>query len=126
MGDRQGSKNVLGGDLTCCCNAPKTGFYRDGYCNTGPQDAGKHVVCSKVTQEWLTFSAERGNDLMTPRPEFSFPGLKPGDKWCLCASRWKEAFDAGVAPPVVLEATHEKVLEYGISLANLKEHALSP
>lgn len=118
-----GARNVLGGPLATCCTAPMTGFYRDGSCHTGPQDAGTHVVCAQVTREFLDFSVARGNDLVTPVPQFHFPGLKPGDKWCLCALRWKEALDARVAPPVVLAATHEKALEV-VSLDDLKRHAL--
>ena len=117
-----GARNVLGGPLAACCTAPLTGFYRDGNCHTGPQDFGTHVVCARVTREFLEFSVARGNDLVTPVPQFNFPGLTPGDKWCLCAMRWKEALDAGVAPPVVLAATHEKALEF-VSLADLKRHA---
>ena len=117
-----GARNVLGGPLAACCTAPLTGFYRDGNCHTGPQDFGTHVVCARVTREFLEFSVARGNDLVTPVPQFHVPGLNPGDKWCLCAARWKEALDAGVAPPVVLAATHEKALEF-VSLADLKRHA---
>jgi hypothetical protein len=118
-----GARNVLGGPLASCCTAPMTGFYRDGNCHTGPQDAGTHVVCARVTQAFLEFSVARGNDLVTPVPQFRFPGLNPGDKWCLCALRWKEALDAGVAPPVVLAATHEKALDF-VTLDDLKRHAL--
>ena len=118
-----GARNVLGGPLATCCTAPLTGFYRDGSCHTGPQDLGTHVVCAQVTQAFLEFSVARGNDLVTPVPQFHFPGLDPGDKWCLCALRWKEALDAGVAPPVVLAATHEKALEF-VSLEALKRHAV--
>jgi uncharacterized protein (DUF2237 family) len=118
-----GARNVLGGPLATCCTAPLTGFYRDGSCHTGPQDLGTHVVCAQVTRAFLEFSVARGNDLVTPVPQFRFPGLHPGDKWCLCALRWKEALDAGVAPPVVLAATHEKALEF-VSLADLKRHAV--
>ncbi len=118
-----GARNVLGGPLATCCTAPLTGFYRDGSCHTGPQDLGTHVVCAQVTLEFLEFSVARGNDLVTPVPQFHFPGLNPGDKWCLCALRWKEALDAGVAPPVVLAATHEKALEF-VSLEDLKRHAV--
>jgi len=103
--------NVLGTELEPCSLDPLTGFFRDGCCNTDPQDRGLHVVCARMTTEFLEFSRARGNDLVTPRPEFSFPGLKPGDQWCLCAMRWKEAFEAGVAPPVVLQATHERALD---------------
>lgn len=115
-------KNVLGGDLMACCFAPLTGFYRDGACRTGPQDTGTHVVCVRVDAGFLAFSKSRGNDLTTPVPAYGFPGLKPGDKWCLCALRWREAFLAGVAPPVLLESTNEKALEF-ITLEELKRHA---
>lgn len=117
------AKNVLGGELKPCCTSPMTGFYRDGTCNTGGGDFGAHVVCAQVTPAFLQYSQQQGNDLITPNPRFSFPGLKPGDRWCLCASRWKEALDAGVAPPVVLAATHSLALEY-ITLAELKTCAL--
>jgi uncharacterized protein (DUF2237 family) len=115
-------KNVLGGELLACSFSPLTGYYRDGCCKTGPDDAGTHVVCARVNEEFLAFSRQRGNDLSTPRPEYRFAGLKPGDRWCLCALRWNEAFDAGLAPPVVLAATHEKVLEI-VPLEHLKEYA---
>jgi len=108
---QQKSKNVLGTDLKACCNHPPTGYFRDGYCRTDESDRGRHVVCSILTKEFLEFSLSRGNDLVTPKPEFDFPGLNPGDRWCLCALRWKEAYDAGVAPPVELESTHESALE---------------
>ena len=114
--------NVLGGSLQTCCTDPMTGFYRDGRCVTGPQDSGKHVICAVVTEAFLLFSQGRGNDLINPLPAYGFPGLKPGDRWCLCASRWQEAYDAGVAPPVVLEATHEAALQY-VSLEALQTHA---
>lgn len=114
--------NVLGAALQCCCTSPATGFYRDGYCRTGPEDVGLHTVCTVVTTEFLHFSKSRGNDLTTPRPEYDFPGLKPGDKWCLCVRRWVEALDAGMAPKVFLEATHISALEF-IDLADLKKHA---
>lgn len=117
------AENVLGGKLEICCTSPMTGFYRDGKCNTGAGDLGAHVVCAQVTEEFLTFTKSRGNDLSTPHPAFNFPGLQPGDRWCLCASRWKEALDAGVAPPIVLSATHASVLEY-VSLSELKQHAI--
>ncbi|MBD0267085.1 DUF2237 domain-containing protein [Pseudanabaena sp. FACHB-2040] len=117
------ARNVLDSELECCCTSPMTGFYRDGFCNTGGGDVGTHVVCAQMTEEFLTFTRDRGNDLSTPIPAFNFPGLKPGDRWCLCASRWKEALDAGVAPPVVLEATHALALEY-VSLSELKQQAL--
>lgn len=115
--------NVLGGALESCCTDPMTGFFRDGTCNTGAGDVGAHIVCAQVTDEFLQFTRSRGNDLSTPRPQFDFPGLKPGDRWCLCALRWKEALDAGVAPPVVLAATHASALEY-MSLDELKRHAV--
>ena len=114
--------NVVGGKLETCCTSPMTGYYRDGKCNTGGGDFGAHTVCAQLTEEFLQFTKSKGNDLSTPVPEFNFPGLKPGDCWCLCASRWKEAMDAGVAPPVVLAATHALTLEY-VSLDELKQHA---
>ncbi len=104
-------KNVLGSPLVACCHEPLTGFYRDGSCRTGPDDTGTHVVCAIMTTEFLQFTRTRGNDLSTPMPYYNFPGLKPGDRWCLCASRWREAYEHGFAPPVILEATHEKALE---------------
>ena len=115
-------RNVLGGPLAECSRDPVTGFYRDGCCATGPDDFGRHVVCAVVTEEFLAYSRSLGNDLMTPRPEFSFPGLKAGDRWCLCVSRWREALGAGVAPPVILEATHEAALRE-VDLADLEAHA---
>ena len=111
--------NVLGTELVSCSYDPLTGFYRDGCCNTDAQDQGTHVICARVTREFLEFSAQLGNDLVTPWPEFRFAGLMPGDRWCLCALRWKEAFDAGVAPPVILESTHATALQY-LSLEQLK------
>lgn len=114
--------NVLGGPLGVCGMIPRTGFFRNGCCDTGPHDLGRHVVCAIVTQEFLAFSRANGNDLVTPRPEFDFPGLQPGDRWCLCAGRWMEAMEAGVAPPVVLDATHEAALRV-VSLDNLLRHA---
>ena len=117
-------KNVLGGELKDCSHTPLTGFYRDGCCNTGADDTGLHLVCAQMTEEFLSFSQSRGNDLITPMPMFRFPGLKPGNKWCLCVLRWQEALDAGVPPPVDLEATHISALEF-LSLADLKAHALS-
>ena len=116
-------KNVLGESLDYCSFSPLTGFTRSGCCETGPQDLGSHTVCAQVTREFLEFSRARGNDLMTAIPELDFPGLKPGDRWCLCANRWKEALDAGCAPPVVLRATHETALDV-VSLADLKKYAL--
>ncbi|MGB1949470.1 MAG: DUF2237 family protein [Marinobacter sp.] len=115
------SVNVLGEALEACGNDPVTGFYRDGCCNTGPDDFGSHTVCAVVTDEFLAFSKARGNDLSTPRPEFGFPGLRAGDSWCLCAARWQEAFDAGSAPRVRLRATHQAALEH-CALDNLKVH----
>jgi uncharacterized protein (DUF2237 family) len=116
-------KNVLGEALESCCESPMTGFFRTGCCETGPGDDGLHVVCAQMTREFLRFSKSAGNDLSTPMPEFEFPGLKPGDRWCLCAARWKEAFDAGMAPPVVLAATHMSALEF-VSLEELQAHAV--
>ena len=115
--------NVLGEPLANCSNAPLTGFYRDGCCRTGPADLGSHVVCIQATAEFLEFSKSRGNDLSTPVDDFGFPGLKPGDRWCLCALRWKEALEAGHAPRVVLTSTHEAVLNY-VNLSDLKPYAL--
>ena len=118
---QSGAKNVLGTALEVCSTDPMTGFYRDGCCNTGGQDVGLHVICAVMTAEFLEFSRERGNDLSTPMPMYQFPGLNPGDRWCLCAARWKEAFDAGMAPQVHLEATHISALEYA-SLEELESH----
>jgi uncharacterized protein len=115
--------NVLGTPLASCSTDPLTGFYRDGCCATGADDAGVHVVCARVTAEFLAFSRDAGNDLSTPRPEFGFAGLTPGDQWCLCASRWAEAHAAGMAPPVVLEATHAAALEW-CTLDDLRAHAI--
>jgi uncharacterized protein (DUF2237 family) len=116
--------NVLGTELAECSRDPLTGFYRDGCCNSGADDVGVHAVCARMTEDFLDFSLSQGNDLLTAHPEYGFPGLKPGDQWCLCASRWAEALDAGVAPEVVLEATHERVLET-LSLDDLRAHAVS-
>ncbi len=116
--------NVIGSPLQCCCSDPMTGFYRNGYCQTGPDDRGLHIVCAKMTAEFLEFSTTRGNDLSTPNPEFGFPGLTPGDRWCLCVERWREALEAGVAPPVILEATHISALEF-VSLDDLQRHAVT-
>ncbi|MFM8270695.1 MAG: DUF2237 family protein [Pseudomonadota bacterium] len=118
------AKNVLGTELKHCCKNPLTGYFRDGFCRTNEHDEGRHVVCSFVTKEFLEFSLGRGNDLSTPRPEFNFPGLKPGDRWCLCALRWLEAYKAGVAPTVKLESTHEKTLEF-IPLEALVAHSVN-
>ena len=116
------AKNVLGGELQACGYDPLTGFYRDGCCNTGAEDEGLHLVCVVATEEFLEFSYVAGNDLSTPMPAYKFPGLKPGDRWCLCVRRWAEALEAGVAPPVVLEATHVSSLEF-VELAHLQAHA---
>ena len=116
------ASNVLGGPLQPCSFDPVTGFFRDGCCHTGPGDHGLHTVCVEATAEFLHFSREAGNDLSTPVPEYEFPGLKPGDHWCLCVTRWMEAFEAGCAPRVVLEATHISALEY-VELDDLKAHA---
>lgn len=115
-------KNVLGGELAVCGVDPQTGFYRDGCCNTGPDDSGLHLVCAVLTQDFLEFSAARGNDLMTPIPAYGFPGLKSGDRWCLCVQRWQEALSENVAPPVVLQATHISALEF-VDLEELQHHA---
>ena len=117
------NKNVLGRDLQMCSVEPKTGYSRTGTCQTGPQDIGSHVVCAQVTERFLELTKSRGNDLSTPLPAADFPGLKPGDRWCLCALRWKEALEADVAPPVILEATHEAVLQH-VGIEDLKRHAL--
>ena len=105
-------KNILGTDLKCCGTKPMTGYFRDGFCRTKETDRGRHVVACIVNEKFLNFTRQMGNDLSSPNPMYSFPGLKPGDKWCVCALRWKEAFDAGCAPEVILEATHEKSLDY--------------
>lgn len=117
------ARNVLGEPLQSCSEDPLTGFYRDGCCNVGPDDLGVHSVCVRVSAEFLAFSKARGNDLSTPMPQFGFAGLKPGDQWCLCAARWQEAFEAGMAPKVRLRATHEITLQV-VSLEDLKKHAL--
>ena len=118
------ARNVLGGELVPCSLEPLTGFYRNGCCETGPEDVGQHTVCAVMTDAFLKFSMSAGNDLSTPRPEYGFPGLRAGDRWCLCAPRWKEAHDAGAAPLIVLEATHEEVLAIA-PLGVLKDHAAS-
>ncbi len=115
--------NVLGGPIQCCCLRPLTGYYRDGFCRTGPGDTGLHTVCVEVTDAFLAFSKSRGNDLSTPVPEYGFPGLVAGDKWCLCVTRWQEALLAGKAPRVILASSHISVLEF-VDLEDLKEHAL--
>lgn len=117
------ARNVLGTTLQPCSLDPLTGFTRTGCCETGPEDIGSHTVCVQTTEEFLVFSKMRGNDLSTPRPEYGFEGLQPGDRWCLCAARWQEAAEAGIAPPVILEATHERALEI-VDLGDLEYHAL--
>ena len=119
-----GARNVLGGELVPCSLSPMTGFYRNGCCETGPEDVGQHTVCAVMTAEFLRFSMSVGNDLSTPRPEYDFLGLNPGDRWCLCAPRWKEALDAGMAPQVVLESTHEETLAI-VPLGVLKDYAVT-
>ena len=116
------AKNVLGGELQTCSVSPRTGFYRDGCCHTGPSDDGLHLVCAEMTAAFLEFSQSRGNDLSTPNPMYDFPGLQPGDRWCLCVQRWQEAEQAGVAPRVVLAATHISTLEF-VNLEVLESHA---
>jgi uncharacterized protein (DUF2237 family) len=116
------ARNVLGGELMPCSMDPVTGFYRNGCCETGPEDMGLHTVCAVMTDAFLAFSKSMGNDLSTPRPEYGFVGLKPGDRWCLCAPRWKEALDAGMAPKLVLESTHEETLAI-VPLGVLKDYA---
>jgi uncharacterized protein len=117
------ARNVLNGPLQTCSTEPMTGFYRNGCCDSGPGDVGIHVVCAEMTAEFLAFSRSRGNDLTTPVRHFGFPGLRPGDRWCLCVERWKEALEAGVAPPVVLEATHISTLEF-VTVEELQAHAV--
>lgn len=120
---RRPARNVLGGTLESCSLRPITGFYRDGCCNTGPEDAGSHTVCAVMTAEFLVYSKRAGNDLSTPRPEFGFAGLQPGDRWCLCAPRWEQALEANAAPRVVLRATHEGALQW-CALEDLKRYAI--
>jgi uncharacterized protein (DUF2237 family) len=122
-GNPQRQLNVFGEPLATCSDAPKTGWYRSGCCETDPTDHGSHTVCALMTAEFLEFSRSRGNDLSTPRPEFSFPGLRPGDRWCLCAARWQEAFIAGCAPRVNLRATHQRALDI-VALVDLKAHSI--
>jgi uncharacterized protein (DUF2237 family) len=119
----EGQKNVFGEPLKGCSDRPVTGFYRTGCCHTGPEDFGLHTVCVEVTADFLAFSKSRGNDLSTPQPDFGFPGLQPGDRWCLCAARWREALEAGSPPRVVLAATHEATLEI-VDLEELKRYAI--
>lgn len=116
-------KNVLGGELESCCTSPMTGYFRDGTCSTDDSDQGSHTVCARMTEEFLAFSKRTGNDLSTPHPELGFPGLKPGDQWCLCVARWEDAFLAGAAPRIVLAATHERALDV-VELDELKAYAL--
>jgi hypothetical protein len=120
---QEASLNVLGLPLEVCSLEPLTGYTRSGRCETGPQDRGTHTVCARVTADFLAFSRARGNDLVTPVPEYGFPGLKPGDRWCLCATRWVEALEAGVAPPLALQATNARTLQV-VDLDTLKAHAL--
>jgi uncharacterized protein (DUF2237 family) len=122
---REEDVNIVGGELLPCSGEPLTGFYRDGCCATGPEDAGSHTVCAVMTEEFLRFSALAGNDLSTPRPALGFPGLAAGDRWCVCAARWLEAFDAGVAPAVVLGATHARAAEI-VPVEALIAHAAQP
>ena len=117
--------NVLGQPLEPCCFQPRTGFFRDGFCRTNEQDRGSHVICAEMTEAFLQFSLSRGNDLITPHPEFDFPGLKAGDRWCLCALRWKEAWEAGIAPRVILASCHQRALSY-VPLEVLQAHAIQP
>jgi len=124
-GPRGAARNVLGGPLLPCSVAPLTGWFRDGCCNTDANDRGLHVVCCEMTEAFLAFSLRAGNDLSTPRPEYGFPGLNPGDRWCVCAARWEEARRAGVAPPVLLEATHEAALQL-CRIEDLRAHSLDP
>ena len=116
-------RNVLGGELQPCCKDPMTGFYRDGYCRTGPDDLGRHTICILATDEFLEYSRSVGNDLSTPMPQYAFPGLKAGDKWCLVAMRWQQALEDGMAPHVVLDATHESALEI-VKIEDLKLYAV--
>ncbi len=116
--------NVLGSELRPCCYEPRTGFYRDGYCRTGTEDSGLHILCAEMTEDFLKFSVSRGNDLITPRPEYQFPGLRPGDRWCLCVMRWVEAWRHHCAPPVLLDACPVSVLEF-VPLATLRQFALA-
>ncbi len=115
------ARNVLGGALADCSHDPLTGYFRNGCCETGPMDLGSHTVCAVLTADFLQFSYMRGNDLITPRPDFAFPGLRPGNRWCLCVNRWREAWEAGCAPPVVLEATHEAALR-SVTIEMLMAH----
>lgn len=116
-------RNVLGGELESCCTDPMTGFYRDGYCRTGADDTGRHTVCIVATEEFLAYSKSVGNDLSTPMPQYAFPGVKGGDQWCLCVTRWQQAFEDGMAPQVVLRSTHESALTV-CRLEDLKAHSV--
>ena len=122
---REPDRNVIGGSLLECSAEPLTGFFRDGCCATGPEDVGSHTVCTIVTEQFLSFSRQVGNDLSTPQPQFGFPGLRPGDRWCVCAARWLEAHESGCAPPVLLAATHERALEL-IEIDTLLAYAIEP
>jgi uncharacterized protein len=122
---REPDRNVVGGELLECSAEPLTGFFRDGCCATGPEDVGGHTVCAVVTEQFLGFSRQVGNDLSTPQPQLGFPGLEPGDRWCVCAARWLEAHEAGCAPPVLLAATHERALEL-IEIDTLLAYAIEP
>ncbi|KZX57033.1 hypothetical protein A3709_04480 [Halioglobus sp. HI00S01] len=117
-------KNVLGKPLVACCHAPRTGFYRDGFCRMDKHDRGRHVICAEMTAAFLAFTRQLGNDLSTPRPEFDFPGLQPGDRWCLCALRWREAHEAGTAPKVILEACDASALQV-VSIEVLQRYAIT-
>ncbi len=119
------ARNVLNEPLIPCSVRPRTGFFRNGCCETGPDDRGLHILCAEMTETFLAFTRARGNDLSTPIPEYGFPGLRPGDRWCLCVTRWKEALDAECAPPVLLEASHLSTLEF-VTLDELKRHAITP
>jgi uncharacterized protein (DUF2237 family) len=121
--ERRPQKNVFGEPLATCSDSPRTGFFRDGCCNTGPQDFGSHTVCTVMTEDFLAYSKRAGNDLSTPVPDYGFPGLKAGDRWCLCAARWQQAFEADKAPKVVLRATHEDALKI-VALRDLKRFAI--
>ena len=125
MSEKEMVINIFGDEIEACCYDPMTGYFRDGFCNTDEHDYGSHVVCAVMTDDFLEFSKSKGNDLSTPRPEFNFPGSKEGDRWCLCALRWKEAWEEGVAPAVILEACDEAALKY-IPLDILKEFAFNP
>ena len=124
MSEKEMVVNIFGDEIEACCYNPMTGYFRDGFCNTDEHDYGSHVVCAVMTEDFLEFSESKGNDLSTPRPEFNFPGLKEGDRWCLCALRWKEAYDAGVAPKVHLESCHLNSLNF-VTKEQLEKHAVN-